>query len=478
MDPKLLADAGKLIQSAPCSVELPAGTGKTHILSAVVSVASRRSQRVLVLTHTNAGVDAIRKRLTKFAASKEGYRVETLTSWAFSLVRAYPKLAGVTVTEAPDWTNSNDYLLGAVNVVRSKAVRRVLEVSFDYLCVDEYQDCTWQLHQFVIALSESIPKTIVFGDKLQAIFGFKDPLVNWNDHVVPIFPSYSIAPFPHRWREHNFSLGQWTLGIRKSLVSGARFDASATGVPGVSFEHFQNGHALRKIQWRNRTSDETTLVLGGFPQDDANNAATLGGNFQVLENVQGTFILGWLNRLPGPTSHLLAAWLAQFAKKSAVGLARLDKPILDKLKGDQDVAHLKRKEFPEIVLGLNELRGSPSYEKLVETARLFEKNKSIRIYRREAWRDAIRTIGECLENPNRTPQENLALIRNRLRYGNRSIPKRVVSRTLLVKGLEFDHVVISSLQQMTEPKNFYVAVSRARKSITIIGSSPIITLKD
>ncbi len=37
-----------------------------------------------------------------------------------------------------------------------QAVRRVLRSSFDYLIVDEYQDCTLQLHSFVLALSVSI----------------------------------------------------------------------------------------------------------------------------------------------------------------------------------------------------------------------------------------------------------------------------------------------------------------------------------
>src|SRR5699024_639105 len=126
---------------------------------------------------------------------------------------------------------------------------------------------------------------------------------------------------------------------------------------------------------------------------------------------------------------------------NAVGLAGLDKRLLGKLTDNQPLVKLSRKEFPEIVLGLDELRASPSYEKLIKTAGLFEKNKSVRIYRREAWRDAMRAIGEYLENPHRTPQESLASVRNRRRYESRIVPKNVVSRTLLVKGLEFDHVV-------------------------------------
>lgn len=46
---------------------------------------------------------------------------------------------------------------------------------------------------------------------------------------------------------------------------------------------------------------------------------------------------------------------------------------------------------------------------------------------------------------------------------------RIASRTLLVKGLEYDHVVIADLNKMRDPRNLYVALSRARKSAIVVG---------
>lgn len=66
MDKVLHANAAKLLDAAPCSLEMPAGTGKTHLLAAAAATAGNKSQRSLILTHTNAGVDAIRKRLRRF----------------------------------------------------------------------------------------------------------------------------------------------------------------------------------------------------------------------------------------------------------------------------------------------------------------------------------------------------------------------------------------------------------------------------
>lgn len=90
MDSELATLARNLLDSAPCSVEMPAGTGKTHLLAAAVAIAAEQGHRSLVLTHTHAGVDAIRNRLKTFGVPTGMSRVETITSWAFSLAMAYP----------------------------------------------------------------------------------------------------------------------------------------------------------------------------------------------------------------------------------------------------------------------------------------------------------------------------------------------------------------------------------------------------
>ena len=66
-------------------------------------------------------------------------------------------------------------------------------------------------------------------------------------------------------------------------------------------------------------------------------------------------------------------------------------------------------------------------------------------------------------------------MRDCIRHRGRRDRSRVVSRTLLVKGLEYDHVVIANIEQMTDVNNLYGALTRARNSITVIGNAPTIT---
>ena len=58
-------------------------------------------------------------------------------------------------------------------------------------------------------------------------------------------------------------------------------------------------------------------------------------------------------------------------------------------------------------------------------------------------------------------------VQNRIRHTGRTIGKRSVGSTLLVKGLEFDHAIIVHAENMTR-HDWYVALTRATASITIL----------
>lgn len=474
---QLRQDTENLLASAPCSVELPAGTGKTHLLCAAVYLACQNQHRSLILTHTNAGVDAIRKRLLRFGVPRSSFRVETLTSWAFTLVRSYPIIAGVSVSEAPDWEKSDEYLLGAAKVARAQAIKSVLQNSFRYLFVDEYQDCTVKLHEFVLSLTESLPQTMIFGDPLQSIFGFTGDLTDWRRDVLPNFPAAQVHIEAHRWKEHNSALGKWTIDIRSELAPGRTFNLATINVPGVEWKKTSGYNSITHAVGARRPTSESTLILVDKPHDEGRIAQKFGGSFQVLEDVRGRVMLKHLDKLPEPNDFRIAAWLAQFAKDCATGLGGIDKAIIAKLDNDLPISHLKREGLSGVLKVLDELRKAPSYELLVQSARILERSPGMRLYRREAWRDTISAIDRCTDDTEFSPSQNLARVRDRLRHSGRTLSSKTVSRTLLVKGLEFDHVIIENLQNMADHHHLYVAITRARKTVTVLGSSPQVTLK-
>ena len=66
-------------------------------------------------------------------------------------------------------------------------------------------------------------------------------------------------------------------------------------------------------------------------------------------------------------------------------------------------------------------------------------------------------------------------MRERTRRRGKKLPRAIVSRTLLVKGMEFDHALILDASGLADKENFYVAVTRASRSLTIFSDDPVVT---
>ena len=184
-----------------------------------------------------------------------------------------------------------------------------------------------------------------------------------------------------------------------------------------------------------------------------------------------------LESIPPEGDPVLAAWMAGFTKQCAVGLAKIDQPLLRKLDSAQPITHLVRPGLEPALEALQKLQANPTYDQAAQTGALILRCNGVRIFRREAWHDTCSALKKSTENGD-APETNLARQRELLRRTGRPEQNRVASRTLLVKGLEYDHVIIADLDKMRDPKNLYVALSRARKSVIVVGSSPVVTLKD
>ena len=66
----------------------PAGYGKTHLIAE--SVVNFGSEKELILTHTHAGVDSIRRKVLSLKPSKKNFRIETIDGFILRYVLNYP----------------------------------------------------------------------------------------------------------------------------------------------------------------------------------------------------------------------------------------------------------------------------------------------------------------------------------------------------------------------------------------------------
>ncbi len=153
-------------------------------------------------------------------------------------------------------------------------------------------------------------------------------------------------------------------------------------------------------------------------------------------------------------------------KKRARGGAAYAEAFIDQLTG-----HLAEIKERGIVV-------NPTLGELAAAMDVIPGSPGIRLHSHEAWYDAKTAIrGAAAQGGDKSLlHAELAKARNALRHSGRRERRRIISRTLLVKGLEYDHVIIADAGNHTEVNDLYVALTRARKSIHILAIGGSITL--
>lgn len=472
--------AAPFISRFPCSVQLAAGGGKTWLLVDTVRQVAEGSGKTLVLTHTHAGVHSIRNKMRTLGVNPETAHVGTITSLAFELVRSYSRIAGMEVAAVPDWADSGRYIEGARRVLRNPHIRDVFKVSYSHLLVDEYQDCSLAQHTLVTEFANAIPNCAVFGDPLQGIFGFRDPIVDWNTHVLPHFPAQPIDYTPRRWMKHNQPLGHWLYQLRDRLQPGESLTIDDDAPPGVTFiKSTPRRIELIQTALQPRPDGESVVIIAPPDKTSARTiAAQLKGAYSTMEDIGGTFMIDALTKLESVALEHRALWLADMAKLCFTGYANVNKTVLNRLAGGQSVGDLTRPGLEQTLATFDQVRTDPSFAVISDAMRHIRSAHEAQLHSREAWTDIAAALERCGTNPAQSPVIELGRIRDRLRHSGRAPAPRVVSRTALIKGLEYDHVIIANLERITDHCNLYVALSRARKTLTVIGKDNTVAITE
>lgn len=482
----LEADAAGFMAALPASVVMPAGTGKTHLLAATARKIALDGGRVLVLTHTNAGVFAIKNRLKLFGMAGGDAHVATITSFSFRLARAYPVLGELIVPKVMVPTDSPAYVRAAAKVIAAGHIKAVLAASYTHVLIDEYQDCNIDQHELVLALRGAVSQMGILGDNRQAIFGFSDSLPDWED-VIADFPEHTdIDPQPHRWKGHNDSLGDWLLQVRDRLLPGATLNLTGGNYPDrVTYSNIagnRGGLTAAALSLLNEPPDETVLIVAANDGIGRHLAGELKGTYTVMEEIEGKFMTKWLDKLEQTEPAGYASWLFEFTKKCHAGHGALEPKPIGKRYADQrtgaDLLTAKREPVRVAIEALDRLVTNPTLDELAAAMDVIPTTGALRLHSHEAWYDVKTAIRGAIAHGDDTTvlREELAKARDALRHAGRRERRRIISRTLLVKGLEYDHVLIADIGRHPQVNDLYVALTRARKSIHILGTTDTITL--
>jgi DNA helicase-2/ATP-dependent DNA helicase PcrA len=221
-----------------------------------------------VLTHTNAGVVALRNRLDKASVPARAYRLSTVDGWAMRLITTFPQRSGHDPAIL-NLAGRNDYPSireAAYNLLRAGHINDILAASYAHLVVDEYQDCSIRQHAVVYYAAQTLP-TCVLGDPMQAIFGFgSDGLAHWDNHVCTHFPLAGELTTPWRWiNAQSEPLGRWLLDVRGKLIRGEPIDllSAPAGVKWVQLDgKTDHQRHLEAGRVQAPTSDGHVLIIG------------------------------------------------------------------------------------------------------------------------------------------------------------------------------------------------------------------------
>jgi len=473
-------DIAQLIASLKCgSIVAAAGCGKTEQIVRATQIADGRR---LILTHTHAGVDALRGRLKKYKVPSEKFRVDTIAGWCLRYAASFPKRSCLPCANPRLDNEWNTVYEAAARLVQSGAVKGVLVSSYAGVFVDEYQDCSGLQHQVIKALASHLP-VCVFGDRLQAVFDFKGQKpVDWDADVFPVFGKATELTTPWRWMNAgNTELAEWLAGIRLSLEKGDNIDLK-NGPECVRWENLPTGSKgwQAKIigtckSVAGKAKDSRVIVIG----DPAN----INARANIAKQLAA---IGFSNIEPLACKHLY-----EFAEKieAAKGFTRLERTLdfifacmtgmdksgfLSAVKSHQLGKKLGAAKFGDLIKSGIFVAESNSEKAVLELMQGFLRRTTTHLYRKELFFLMCTALRIQSARQHGVLTDVIWEVLNRHSHYGRSIGKRSIGSTLLVKGLEFDHVVIIHTDNMSR-KDWYVALTRATASVTILSPSEYIS---
>tara|TARA_R110000772_G_scaffold171189_1_gene283202 strand:- start:2331 stop:3746 length:1416 start_codon:yes stop_codon:yes gene_type:complete len=455
------------------SISAPAGCGKTHLIASALQ-RHAGSKPILILTHTNAGVAALRARLKDIGVEQRTYRITTIDGWAMRLIGTFPERSGHALGTLDLKNPAVDYPAirqGTLNILNGDHVRDILQATYERLFVDEYQDCIVEQHAMVSKLAEVLP-TCVLGDEMQAIFGWgTNVLVNWETVVEARFPAAGQLSVPWRWRNAGTEeFGKWLLGVRAALQGGTPVDlreapAEVQWIPITGENDVQNHTSAANTKSPVDGGGVLIVCDARRPQRHRDVASRAHGAV-VVENADLTDFIRFSERFDFQSA-TAADDLIDFAGSTltGVGAAQLKQRLKVLLAG--------RERTPPS----DAERAAVNFVKAANpesaVALLVEINRQPGVFplRPALVRAAIQAFNACSDVADF--HDMAVRAREQSRVKGRSLPRRAVGSTLLLKGLEADVAVVIDTDQL-DARDLYVAMTRGSKRLVICAKDPVI----
>ncbi|GAB4223505.1 MAG: hypothetical protein Tsb005_18810 [Gammaproteobacteria bacterium] len=448
-------------------VEAPAGCGKTEAI--VHAVTEHAKGKQLILTHTNAGVAALKKRFVDKKVPNEKYNIETIAGWAWKWVRKYPINSAYSVTDLPE--NWIDVYRAANRLMEKQFVQYVIKNSYYGVIVDEYQDCTQSMHELMLTLKKILPCRIL-GDPLQGIFEFSknnnDPLVAWDIVKNDFVNDLGRLSVPYRWEKaNNKALGKWLISNRNLFRNNEPVQFNHFNHSPITTEIVDNSRiSLQLINIARNTTKESVCIIG--PKYGKLNPGLLTTaikqGFSLVESQELPEVKKLVEKISNNSPIKEKAEAAfNFVKTCFSGLGK-HKDFIERIL----LGTLSKPKSPDRKEIYEKFNNGYEHELLLALLNYLDKQNDIYCIRK----DSIFCLTNLVSAHIKTQEDLISIfskVINARKYSNYRLKKKVIGTTLLLKGLEFDNsVVIHNGKNWGTNKDLYVAITRGSKAVKII----------
>ncbi len=475
-----MVDIEQFVMGHKTKIIAPAGHGKTHLIADCIKFTNDRNLgKQLILTHTHAGIASIRAKLLKCGIPCSAYNIETICGYAQKYV------LGFTPNSVPEQKTNGYYeyiITKAIELFSKSPIRAIIKKTYTGIFVDEYQDCTSAQHDMLMQFKNFLPLHLL-GDPMQGIFGFGNGLVDFDRDLNDFSDDAGSLERPWRWEtnENNSTLGQSLKNLRAHIEHNDFIDLSqswpAINVIQTTGTIYQDRNYKNKVL--SLSQNPNTLII----------ANPMIQQRQVLKNTLPLPHFQLVEAIDDPAFYTLATRLDTLLT-SATQFALFKEICIHFLFNKTDVdtwfhdTGLKKKTKPEDRARTKQLKqyvdsllyNKINIESLYCIIKLMRDVLKLKYQRPELLDSILKalknaSISDC------SVCDAMYNYKNNIRRIGRKLHNRCIGPTLLTKGLEFDNVIILDAH-LLDKKNFYVATTRACKTLTIFTNSLLLTFNN
>lgn len=468
------------ISNSPNVLVAPAGYGKTHaIASSVHALRAKGVNRILVLTHTNAGITSIREKFKKESVPQKGVTICTIAGFLQRIVHSLSK------ERMPDGNDSDAFYAKLYEYAmdlfqHSTILKTTLEYSYEHIFVDEFQDCNRPQYEIVKELCKWKVCVHMLLDPLQTIFDFDTNHPNYLDFESKCQSRTPEKIFhldiPYRWRNANSPLERfvpiWRKTIQDALSQGLK-SIDLSQLPGITYISDTPNNVRMKINYYVNYSSSILVLHSLF---HANNIKTRGSicvstgyQLRLIESIDHPDFYNVAAKIDEELQNDTLVEAIVYELMIAVGTSKTS--LENWIKPNRLVTkHTDLALYSKLSNAVN----LPSKKQaIVEALSILTRDIKLNAQRIELLA-GIKSAVLQSETSGKTVRQEIERRRDLARVQGRRLYGKVIGTTLLTKGLEANTVLIIKPSELFRNdnglKHLYVALTRAVNRVILIDS--------